>query len=144
MIVAPVLQPVDEQGVAPVSVWLPEGTWTDFFTREVYEGGQSYDLTIPMDRIPVFVKAGAVVPLLTDGENNQQNFNSLEVRFYAGNGTYRMYDEKGYIDFAVTAEGDKMNISIEPSEDCVTKEIKITALGAASYDVSHDGTIQII
>ncbi|MDD6194353.1 MAG: glycoside hydrolase family 31 protein [Lachnospiraceae bacterium] len=144
MIVAPVLQPVDQKGVAPVSVWLPEGIWTDFFTREVYEGGQTYELSVPMDRIPVFVKAGAVVPLLMNGESNHQDFTSLEVCFYAGEGTYRMYDEIGYIDFAVTSDGDKMKISIEPSEDCATKEIKITALGAASYDVSHNGAIQII
>lgn len=144
MIVAPVLEPVDKQGVAPVSVWLPEGIWTDFFTREVYQGGKSYELSVPMERIPVFVKAGGILPLLMNGESNEQDFKSLEVFFYAGNGAYRMYDEKGYIDFSVTTEGDKMNISIEPSEDCVTKEIKITALGAASYDVSHNGTIQII
>lgn len=144
MIVAPVLQPVDKNGVAPVSLWLPEGTWTDFFTREVYEGGQTYQLSVPMDRIPVFVKDGSVVPLLLNGESNEQDFTALEVCIYAGEGTYRMYDEKGYIDFAVTTSGDKMNITIEPSQDCVTKKIKITGLGAASYDVSHDGTIQII
>lgn len=144
MIVAPVLTPVNKEGVASVSVWLPKGVWTDFFTREVYEGGQTYELSVPMERIPVFVKAGSVIPLLMNGENNAQDFTALEVLFYAGNGTYRMYDEKGYIDFVVSTEEDKMNISIEPSEDCVTKEIKITALGAASYDVTHNGVIQII
>ena len=77
MIVAPVVTRQNKEGLAPVSVWLPEGKWTDFFTGQVFEGNHTYELFVPLDRIPVFVKEGGIVPLLADYRNNDQEFRSL-------------------------------------------------------------------
>lgn len=43
-------------------VYLPEGEWYDFWTNELYHGGQTYQIYAGMDRIPVFVKKGALLP----------------------------------------------------------------------------------
>lgn len=55
MIVAPMIYPEKER-----DVWLPEGIWYDFFTGKQYEGGTH---RIATDGIPVFVKAGTLLPL---------------------------------------------------------------------------------
>lgn len=46
--------PVTEQGATTWDVYLPEGTWTHYFTGETYEGGQWYTVDAPLDEIPVF------------------------------------------------------------------------------------------
>lgn len=45
------------------SVYLPEGEWYDFWTGEKLAGKRRIDVTVPLDRIPLYVKAGAILPL---------------------------------------------------------------------------------
>ena len=45
------------------SVWLPEGTWHDFFSGAVYEGGKEYRILAKTEEIPVFIKDGALIPI---------------------------------------------------------------------------------
>lgn len=47
------------------SVYLPEGSWCDFWTGKAYEGGQSYTFTPELETIPVFVKDNTLLPLAT-------------------------------------------------------------------------------
>ena len=64
LIVAPVTAPgAGEKRSAEVRLWLPEGLWYDFFTDEVYEGGRRLTLRCPLERIPVFVRSGGIVPM---------------------------------------------------------------------------------
>ncbi len=130
MIVAPVVTKRNKEGLAPVSVWLPEGRWTDFFTGETFAGNHTYELFVPLDRIPVFVKEGGIIPLLTDAKDNNQEFQSLEVRFYAGEGKYRMEDETGGIDFSMQKTEDGTEIFITKDESSVTESIVVRVIGA--------------
>lgn len=64
LIAAPVTAPCDAQTrTAEVDLWLPEGVWYDFFTDERYEGGRRFTLRCPLERIPVFVRSGGIVPM---------------------------------------------------------------------------------
>ena len=64
LIVAPVTAPgAGEKRAAEVRLWLPDGLWYDFFTDEEYEGGQRLTLRCPLERIPVFVRSGGIVPM---------------------------------------------------------------------------------
>ena len=47
------------------TVYFPEGTWYDYNTLKQYEGGKSYMIEIPMDKLPLFVKEGSIVPVAT-------------------------------------------------------------------------------
>ncbi|WP_079913109.1 TIM-barrel domain-containing protein [Paenibacillus sp. 32352] len=58
MLVAPLIAGTSER-----SVYLPQGTWHCFWTNETYEGGQSYTMAPGLERIPVFVKDGTLLPL---------------------------------------------------------------------------------
>jgi alpha-D-xyloside xylohydrolase len=60
----------DRMLVAPVTagkttrdLYLPAGTWQDFDTGAVFAGGQTHTLNVPVDKVPVFVKAGSLLPL---------------------------------------------------------------------------------
>jgi alpha-glucosidase (family GH31 glycosyl hydrolase) len=59
VLVAPVTTPGT---VATESVWFPPGQWTDWFTGATFTGPSEQTLTVPLDRMPVFVKAGGIVP----------------------------------------------------------------------------------
>jgi alpha-D-xyloside xylohydrolase len=45
------------------SVYLPEGDWYDFWTGAVHSGKSRINITVPLDRIPVYVKSGTLLPL---------------------------------------------------------------------------------
>ena len=59
LLVAPVGTPGDP---ARKRVWFPPGQWIDLFTGEVHTGARAETLSVPLDRMPIFARAGAVVP----------------------------------------------------------------------------------
>jgi len=58
LLAAPVLHP----GVTKRDLYLPRGQWYDYFTGEKYEGGQYISVQAPLDTVPLFVKAGSILP----------------------------------------------------------------------------------
>jgi len=54
--------PVTEEGATSRSVYLPAGAWVDVWRDEVVRGPARIDVAAPLERIPVFARAGAVVP----------------------------------------------------------------------------------
>jgi len=59
VLVAPVVEPDQES----MPVYLPSGAWCDFWSGETIAGGQVLEYPTPMDRIPVFVRSGAILPM---------------------------------------------------------------------------------
>jgi len=55
--------PVVEKGATSRSVYLPRGKWFDFWTKEVMEGGREITRTVDLETIPLYVRAGAVLPM---------------------------------------------------------------------------------
>jgi alpha-glucosidase len=54
--------PVLKAGLTSRDVYLPAGEWYDFFTNEKYKGGQHILAQAPLDKVPLFVKAGSILP----------------------------------------------------------------------------------
>ena len=65
MIVAPVHESMNGEKAITQSVWLPEGTWFDYRNNKAMEGGRNITATYALDEVPVFVRAGAIVPTQT-------------------------------------------------------------------------------
>src|SRR5690606_12958551 len=62
------VSPVVREGATAWDVHLPQGVWRDLWTDNSYSGGQTVTVDAPLDRIPVFVRDGAAVPVrLADG-----------------------------------------------------------------------------
>jgi hypothetical protein len=65
--------------------YLPAGfEWYDFWTNKKYHGGQTITIAAPIDRIPLFVKSGSVLPLGQDINYVDEKPENLEVRIYKG------------------------------------------------------------
>ena len=97
LIACPITEPMDRSlKTAKFRGWLPEGTWYDFFTGMRYSGGHRIDFYRPLERIPVFAKAGGIVPLSLQTGNSPDNPKALEIRVFAGaDGDFRLYEDDG-------------------------------------------------
>lgn len=105
-LVCPVTEPMYyETGSAPIegakksrSVYLPEGSsWFDFWTGDAFEGGRTLEADAPLERIPVFVRSGSIVPV-ADGLQyaGDRSDDPLYVRIYAGrDGSIDYYEDEG-------------------------------------------------
>ena len=83
---------------APVEVYLPKGAkWTDFWTNETYDGGQTLLKKCPIDVMPVYVKAGTILPFGPDVQYaDEKKWDNLEMRIYPGaDGTFTLYEDEG-------------------------------------------------
>ena len=78
--------------------YLPAGTdWYDFWTGKLYRGGQSVTLQTALNRVPMFVRAGSILPLGPEMEYvGQKAWDNLEIRIYPGaDGTFTLYEDEG-------------------------------------------------
>ena len=78
--------------------YLPKGTtWYDFWTGKAYKGGQNVALQTSFDRVPMFVRAGSILPLGPEMQYvGEKSWDNLEVRVYPGaNGSFTLYEDEG-------------------------------------------------
>lgn len=89
--------PVVEQGATARSVYLPAGTdWFNFWTNERVKGGQRLEVAAPIDQIPLFVRAGSILPMGKPIENTTQHQDLETVRVYPGvDADFTLYDDDG-------------------------------------------------
>jgi alpha-D-xyloside xylohydrolase len=89
--------PVTEQGSTSREVYLPAGTdWYNFWTNERVHGGQSVRVSASIDTIPVFVRAGSIVPMGAPVLSTDERQAISEVRVYPGaNGEFTLYSDDG-------------------------------------------------
>jgi alpha-D-xyloside xylohydrolase len=89
--------PVTEQGATSREVYLPESTdWYNYWTNERVKGGQTIKVDAPIDTIPLFVRAGSIVPLGKPIENTGQKQELAKVLVYPGaNGEFTLYNDDG-------------------------------------------------
>jgi alpha-glucosidase/alpha-D-xyloside xylohydrolase len=77
--------PVTEQGATQRQVYLPAGCdWYNYWTNERIKGGQIITAAAPIDTLPLFVRAGSIVPLGSPVESTHQQQSIASVRVYPG------------------------------------------------------------
>jgi alpha-D-xyloside xylohydrolase len=89
--------PVTEQGATSRQVYLPAGcTWYNYWTNERIKGGQTITAEAPIDTLPLFVRAGSIVPLGSAIESADQRQTITQVRVYPGaNGDFTLFSDDG-------------------------------------------------
>jgi alpha-D-xyloside xylohydrolase len=89
--------PVTEQGATSKRVYLPAGTdWFNFWTNERIKGGRWITAEAPIDTIPLFVRAGSIIPLGAAIESTNEKQALAKVRVYAGaDGDFALYSDDG-------------------------------------------------
>jgi alpha-D-xyloside xylohydrolase len=89
--------PVTEPGVTLWKVYLPKAAgWYDFWTGKHFAGGLTVAADAPLDKIPLFVKAGSIVPMGKTIQYSGEKSDTLEIRVYKGaNGRFDLYEDEG-------------------------------------------------
>jgi alpha-glucosidase len=88
--------PVVDSGVVSRKVYLPVGQWYDYWTNDLLEGGQEIEVPAPLERLPLFVRAGAVLPVLPEMQyTSEKTLDTLTLRVYPGHFETVLYEDKG-------------------------------------------------
>jgi alpha-D-xyloside xylohydrolase len=90
--------PVTEAGVTEWNVYLPKSNgWYNFWTGKRFTGGQTIKTDAPQDKIPLFVRAGSVVPMGKFLQyTSEKPMDTLEIRVYSGaDGEFALYNDEG-------------------------------------------------
>lgn len=99
MLVAPITTPKDKYTqLGKTNVYLPEGEWYDFFNNHKYNGNRTLNVYRSEYDMPVFVKAGGIIPLavLEDNVNQISNPTKMYVKVYGGKSNkFDLYEDDG-------------------------------------------------
>jgi alpha-glucosidase/alpha-D-xyloside xylohydrolase len=89
--------PVTEQGATSRKVYLPAGSdWYNYWTNERQKGGQTVDAAAPIDTIPLFVRAGAIIPLGSEVLSTNEPQSIAHLLVYPGaDGEFTLYNDDG-------------------------------------------------
>lgn len=81
-----------------MEVYLPSGNkWYNYWTNEDFDGGQKLKIKTSLDRIPLFVRAGSIIPIGPDVQyTNEKKWDNLIINVYPGaDGTFTLYEDEG-------------------------------------------------
>lgn len=98
LLVAPVVKPVSPvSACAQVTVWIPPGDWTNWFTGRTYTGPAEVALLVPLDETPVFARSGAIIPMQPKMQHTSEKpIDPLILHVWPGDsGQIRVYEDDG-------------------------------------------------
>jgi hypothetical protein len=92
VLVAPVTSPGT---VADATVWIPPGRWVDYFTGATFTGPTTVTVSEPLSRMPVFVRAGGIIPEQSPSTNSSSAEHLVLKVFSGASGTFSLYGDSG-------------------------------------------------
>ncbi len=132
--------PVTEQGATTKHVYLPAGAdWYNYWTNERLHGGQWIEASAPIDTIPLFVRAGSILPLGAPVENTSQPQRLEKLRIYVGaDADFTLYNDDGK---TYAYEKGESQITHLHWDDAAHK---LTHTGAAAWEGSAANLIEVV
>ncbi len=77
-LVAPIVDSVFKR-----EIFFPSGRWIDYFDGKIFEGGTKHEFDVPLNKLPLFVKSGSIIPMAPRMKNNvQYKYDTLIVKYY--------------------------------------------------------------
>lgn len=99
LLVSPATAPVGDDGYLTVSIWLPQGEWYEWATGTLLSGGRVVERSFALDEYPVYVKAGAILPLYNNKVSNLDGVaEEVIVTVFpggSGNASFLFYEDNG-------------------------------------------------
>jgi alpha-D-xyloside xylohydrolase len=90
------VSPVTAAGATSRSVYLPAGTWYEFWTGTAVTGGKAISANAPLSHIPLYVRAGSIVPMGPLIQYASESIDPLEIRVYRGkDASFTLYEDEG-------------------------------------------------
>lgn len=160
-----IVAPIVERGSVSKKVFIPEGIWWDYWTKSSYEGPEEIEIRTRLDRIPLFIRAGSIIPTSTGIQNADEKTNRIYFHIFPnGSGSFTFYDDDGEsndyledfmtVDISYTENKDKRIILINPAignydgmDDIknvnivihnISKIIDLKIDGESCYDYKYD------
>jgi alpha-glucosidase (family GH31 glycosyl hydrolase) len=134
------IAPVTEQGETSRQVYLPAGAdWYNYWTNERVHGGQTITVAAPIDTLPIFVKAGSILPTGEPIETTRDPQKLAKIKIYPGaNADFTLYNDDG-VSYAY--EQGKHEITKLHWDDASGK---LTHQGAKAWSGSEDGLVEVV
>ena len=90
------VNPVTDPGVSSRRLYLPKAKWYDFWSGNSVEGSRMLDAAAPIDKLPLFVRAGSIVPMGPEKEwSTEKPEDPIELRIYRGaDGDFTLYEDE--------------------------------------------------
>jgi len=134
------VSPVTEQGATIKNVYLPAGSdWYNYWTNERYHGGQIAKVEAPIDIIPLFVRAGSIVPLGSAIESTNEQQKIEKVRVYPGaDADLTLYNDDGKT--YAYEKGDSMFTRLHWDD----QSHKLTHEGASAWSEPDTQIVEIV
>ena len=131
--------PVTDQGATSREVYLPAGTdWYNFWTNERVKGGQMITVAAPIDTIPLFVRAGSIVPLGAPVESTHQLQAIAQLRVYPGaDGNFTLFSDDGTTYAYEKGAGSITRLHWDDAKQMLTHD------GAASWSEPDSAIVRI-
>jgi alpha-glucosidase (family GH31 glycosyl hydrolase) len=126
-----------------VSIWLPEGKWYDFWNDELLNGNRVIDYLAPTGKLPLFVKAGSIIPMVNYALSISAISNdSLIIHVYPGkDAAFELYEDDGVSEnYRIKNEKRTTNIIFEQTPFL----LKIESVIGNFYNASEQRVYQII
>jgi alpha-D-xyloside xylohydrolase len=131
--------PVTEQGRTSREVYLPAGTdWYNFWTNKKLHGGQTVTVNAPIDIIPLFVRAGSILPLGSAIESTNEDQKIDKIRVYPGaDADFDLYRDDGN---TYNYEKGQFQLTRLHWSDATGK---LAHIGADAWDTSNTSVVEI-
>lgn len=127
-------------------IYLPEGEWVDYFNGKVYQGGRIInEFDAPYWKLPVFVKRGAIIPMVNPNNNVSQidNTNRIFELYPYGESDYSLYDDDGKTELYRIGEHATTHIHSSLVKDRLTVNIYKTEGNFAGQEKNQSTEIRI-
>lgn len=135
LLAAPVMTP----GITARAVYLPRGTWYDYYTGKRCTGGRYILAEAPLDRMPLFARAGAILPVAQGKPQSVEDITAEALEIFPGRGTHIHYTDDGQtLDYT---SGGIRCLKIRVSGSTVTQTVTASGYpGADSLPVIRMGS----
>lgn len=117
LLVAPIYHPGREHR----DVYLPRGHWYDFWSGTALDGGQAIVAHAPLERIPVFVRGGAILPLGNRRGSTSEPLTELTLAIYpAGESAWTLIEDDGATDAYARGDIAETTVRVAEAPDHIT------------------------
>jgi alpha-glucosidase len=140
-------------------VYLPEGTWYDWWSGDRYEGPTHILAHAPLERMPLYVRAGAIIPMAPVMQYaDERPLDQLTLRIWPGTGEYTLYEDDGHTfeyrtgawattAYRVLADGQQVIVEIGARDGEWTppsREVIVEVVGVGEQRFQDDGTARCL
>lgn len=147
--------PVYRPGVEQRAVYLPEGTWYDWWTGTSYNGPTHILAAAPLERMPLYVRAGSVIPLQPVMQYvDQHPLTELRLRIWPGIGEYTLYEDDGdsfdyrqgqwsTTRYRVHPDHDQLRVTVQARQGDwvpVARQVVVEVVGLGEQRFDDDGS----